>query len=421
MLSELYEKLGYPQFKSFYDVVKVVDKTITKAQVKEFIDKQSVSEIYHRRGEKKNGMILALAPSVIYQADLIDMKDFSGANKNNRYIAVLIDVYSRKMWAYPMKDKSAEVSYSTLHTFLRENKCMELMTDDGKEWKGKFKKLLNDLDITHAPINVSQDGHKALGIVDRAIRTLKGKIYKAFAVKKTANWMDILPTMVSAYNQKEHSFTHSTPNSLWEHPTPEYNTKLLDTAREIYSNEGHSFKVGDHVRVAENSLFHRGFEGTYSKDTYKVVKVSRFNLTLDDGRKVPADECILANVPVTVETIEVDVSKKDAKQKRALRREGLKPVPEAREQRSRKKNEVMNLEKEAVNKRDSAKAEVVKRGRDAEFLGHKGKGADFRIQFRLPKKKPQWAGVDYFIYDGFVVPELYQYLRDNRQVKNSGL
>jgi glucose-1-phosphate cytidylyltransferase len=58
MLSELYEKLGYPTLKTLWDVVKEIDPTMTKASVKEFIEKPEGD------GGWINGGFFVLEPSV---------------------------------------------------------------------------------------------------------------------------------------------------------------------------------------------------------------------------------------------------------------------------------------------------------------------------------------------------------------------
>ena len=43
----------------------------------------------------------------IWSADLVDMQAFSSFNKGFKYILIVIDVFSKYVWAVPINDKSA--------------------------------------------------------------------------------------------------------------------------------------------------------------------------------------------------------------------------------------------------------------------------------------------------------------------------
>jgi hypothetical protein len=53
-------------------------------------------------------------------------------------------------------------------------------------------------------------------IVERAQRTLRAKIYKYFTFQNTYRYIDLLPKIVSAYNDKVHATTGMAPSKVTE-------------------------------------------------------------------------------------------------------------------------------------------------------------------------------------------------------------
>lgn len=312
-LNDIYEEYGYPSLSKFIAIVKTVAKRQevkppSSKEIKEFYDNQAVGEVYKKIQKQRNGMIFSLSPLMVVQLDLIDMSKYADTNNNFKWIAVLVDVYSRKLWAYPVKNKEARTMTEALKGFFDEHKPQELMTDKGGEYEGVFEKMLAKHNIHHFQVNVKVENHKALGVVDRAIRTFKNIIYKSFTYKRNTQWLENLRKFVTAYNNTPHSFLKSTPDDIYSNPNPDYAGRLLELRAKVNGTSTPVFKVGDKVRIRVKGEFRRGFEGNYSKEIYTVEKVDKFNLIVD-GKKVPADEVISAKIPVHVINVEENAAK----------------------------------------------------------------------------------------------------------------
>ena len=311
-LNAIYEEYGYPSLSKFIAIVKTEAKKggvepPSSKDIKSFYDEQAVGEIYKKVQSKKNGMIFSLYPDMIYQCDLADMSKYADTNDNFKWIAVIIDVYSRYMWAIPIKNKEVKTTTAALKPFFEEHTPHELMTDSGVEWETIFEKMLSKFNITHFQNNTKVVGSKALGVVDRSIRTLKNMLYKSFTYKRNTQWLNILQKQVRAYNNTPHSFLKNTPDQIYHNPSPEYTGRLLEIRSKV-NGIPTTYKVGDKVRIQVKGLFHRGFEGNYSKEVYTVEKVNPYNLIVD-GKKVPVDEVISAKIPTTVVNVEEVVAK----------------------------------------------------------------------------------------------------------------
>ena len=68
-------------------------------------------------------------------------------------------------------------------------------------------------------------------IVERAIRTLKTRLFNYFNKKNTTHWIDVLPHVVNAYNSTTHKSTGFAPNQV---NSLEKNTKIR---RKLYGKK----------------------------------------------------------------------------------------------------------------------------------------------------------------------------------------
>src|SRR5436190_19304582 len=69
----------------------------------------------------------------LLQADLVEMIPYSKENSGYKYLLTLIDCFSKKGYAAPVKDKTAENVKHALESILPQN-VKNLQTDDGKEF-----------------------------------------------------------------------------------------------------------------------------------------------------------------------------------------------------------------------------------------------------------------------------------------------
>jgi len=78
-----------------------------------------------------------------------------------------------------------------------------ITTDDGSEYKGEFKKVLEKNKINQRIKEV--DYHRSLGVIDRFSRTIKTILSKMFTELDSVNWIDYLDNMTTAYNNRPHN------------------------------------------------------------------------------------------------------------------------------------------------------------------------------------------------------------------------
>ena len=115
----------------------------------------------------------------LLQADLVEMIPYAKDNNGYKYMLTLIDCFSKKAYAAPLKDKSAKHVKLAMESILPDN-VKHLQTDEGKEFFNKdFKELMKKRSITH----YHTYSHVKASIVERFNRTLKTGCGKCSARK----------------------------------------------------------------------------------------------------------------------------------------------------------------------------------------------------------------------------------------------
>ena len=92
---------------AFYHKITQKYINITRVQVAEFLKRQAYYQITRPLIHKTNKPILTSQPQERWAIDLVDMDRYSGSNKNFRYIMTCVDMFSRYVWAVPLKLKAS--------------------------------------------------------------------------------------------------------------------------------------------------------------------------------------------------------------------------------------------------------------------------------------------------------------------------
>lgn len=242
--------------------------------------KKEVVEELHKAARKnfKRRRVIIKGLHDLFQADLVEMIPYAKANKGVRYILVVINAFSKYVWAYPVKRKTGQAVTDAMKKVLSSTSVIpkNLQTDMGKEFYNKeFQNLMKKFGINH----YSSYSNLKSSIVERCNRTLKNMMWKQFSLQGTYKWLDLLPKIVKKYNSTKHSTIGMRPEDV--------NTKnagqLLKTA---YSHlktvdpKKPKFVVGDHVRVSKHrAAFTKGYTPNWSNEIFKIAKVRLTNPT----------------------------------------------------------------------------------------------------------------------------------------------
>ncbi|XP_043479046.1 uncharacterized protein LOC122509234 [Leptopilina heterotoma] len=149
-----------------------------------------------------------------WQADLVEMIPYSYSNKGFKYMLTVIDIFSKYAWAVAVKTS----------------------------------------------------------IVERFNRTLKNMMWPEFNLQGNYKWINLLPTLMSKYNNKKHRTIGMKPKDVTVEDTRELLRRIRKLRRIPLKRS--KFKVGDRVRVSKfKNIFEKGYTPNWTTEIFTVEKV----------------------------------------------------------------------------------------------------------------------------------------------------
>jgi len=176
---------------------------------------------------------------------------------------LIIDIYSRYIWLFPLLNKETNTVLKCFQTF--DELPSNLWTDLGKEFTNKqFIKWCDDNDI-----HLYHTGGESKAVfAERAIRTIKTMISGLMIEDNTDRYIDDLDNILDTYNNKIHSSTRETPYNIYYNnatPKDEYDFTPVNKPK---------FKVGDYVRISKVKMkFEKGYTPNWSEEVFKIIGV----------------------------------------------------------------------------------------------------------------------------------------------------
>lgn len=213
----------------------------------------------------------------LVQIDLVEMIPHAKLNRNFKYILIAINFYSKMAYARPLKDKSGPHVAKAMEEILQEMQTPphNIQSDNGREfYNGHFKRLMIKNNINH----YSTYSNVKAAAVERLIRTLKDMMYREFLAQGSYKWLNLLPQIISKYNNTYHSTIQMKPNEVKD------NSLLLTVYNYNHvrreKRSARKFKVGDNVRISKHKgHFEKGYEANWSVEIFKVDQVKRTSPT----------------------------------------------------------------------------------------------------------------------------------------------
>jgi len=238
---------------SFYNKVATRYLGITRAECREFLQKQGNYTTTRPIKKIVNKPILAKTSNERWQMDLCDLSNYGirllwGDNPvpiliNGRYInatnmsrwmqlfnnngrakfiLVVVDCFSKKLFGRALNDKNTNTVVQALQHICQNDAQNTfphtLQTDNAPEFTApqmqnfcQQHQILHILSSTYTPTSN--------GLVERAIQTLRSKIKAGFVQHNDLEWVAFLQAYLENINKQKQTTTNYTPNELW---TPQY-------------------------------------------------------------------------------------------------------------------------------------------------------------------------------------------------------
>jgi transposase InsO family protein len=187
----------------------------------------------------------------LYQSDLMETRALAPYNDGTNYLCLIICVFSRKIWVYPMKRKTGQAMRAVLSGWLDElplhARVKTHMSDRGKEYDAApVRELLQSAGIGQQwAIGTSKAAY-----AERAQKTFQILLYKYLTDHETFRFLDVLPDLVRTYNTRGHrSLEGMTPNEAFRKRNRARVRGIHMTRYRKTKRRAPRFQVGDIVRV----------------------------------------------------------------------------------------------------------------------------------------------------------------------------
>ena len=237
------------------------------------------------RGVKKYRKVYARRARYLIQMDLLEFRKYSQENRGYNYILCAIDAFTKKLWTFPLRRKSAQEVHTAVFYFLMRERPEKIQTDQGTEFiNGTLRATEDRMD---PPIHHYHTWSiKKASIVERVQRTLRNRLGKIWESQGNHQWIDVLPAITESYNNSVHRSIGMRPSDVGpEHHQMIYNklypepsdAQALKDAKEAKRITKH-FAVGDHVRMLEyRKLFRKESDLAWTNQVYRIRRVIRSN------------------------------------------------------------------------------------------------------------------------------------------------
>lgn len=183
----------------------------------------------------------ASAPGVSCYTDLIGPLDRSASGK--KYILVIQDAFSKKLYAYAIRDKSSKIVASKmLKCFTQHEFYVHIHSDNGSEYKNSiFAELCRLLNIAHS---FNPPFHPRANCAERVNKSVVQLLTRSCS--ESDRWDRVLPFVVSCFNNTPNKSTGYSPNYLhYSRSVGTVQSALMSTDEEILKNVPHGQFLAD--------------------------------------------------------------------------------------------------------------------------------------------------------------------------------
>jgi len=235
------------------------------------------------------------APRGYWQMDLADFSQVAKVkeNKNMNFVLVLIEIHSRYVLAFPLKDKRPETVLTALQSWANQTSPKGLLSDNGSEWKGVVKSFLQQRGIEHKILDNEYSKNTA-GVVERFIRTLRMKLRDYWLKNDNLVWLPYLNNVVEEYNNTIHSRMRKKPIDVFKGDAPQFDRKKVNI----------SLAIGSKVRtlIPRKTFDKASALPKWSQQVFSVVGKEANRYRLNDGELYPRWALKVTDAEVTTKT-----------------------------------------------------------------------------------------------------------------------
>ena len=224
MNHELIGKMYYNPSRGLMSAAKLIRKLqrtrpeITQAALQDYLNTSPTHQIHSKiktGGREYQNRTIAFGIGEL-QIDLLDLGVYSSKNNGYKYVLMVCDIYSRKLFTKALRSKTATETLRAMKLIENEMKPVmirSIIADRGLEFNNKyFKEHFKGVNIFYKDPELF---NSALAIVDRYCRTIRDIMQRYFTAYGTTKWYTRLQDFTDNINDTINSTTKHTPNEIW--------------------------------------------------------------------------------------------------------------------------------------------------------------------------------------------------------------
>jgi len=316
-----------------FSVLRLKNPSIKMKDVERFLNDKPLQQVFSK--PKKHKPLIITGQPNSFQIDIIHLPNFTKQNKGISRFLLLVDILSRKAFAYPLKSGTIENVLEVYKAFLSEIKDVNSITGDNFFGAKAFVELNENKGID-IYTDVAKDDHfvkgsNKLGVIDRLTRTLKSIINRRMVADNDVKWTAWLDEVIDLYNDLPHrTLKNFTPNEVWSDEYIQLQRQAHDEKENLKNYEGlQKFMVGDVVRVYKGKKQFEKEGENFSREVYKVVGIDKNKYIVENEnrerfkRKLKPSEMIATKAPKLKSGDKVDKVVKESIIGRKNKRDGI--------------------------------------------------------------------------------------------------
>lgn len=262
---------------------------IGRRDVESFIKKQITTQLKKSTNipDKGHGISIGSFPGHIVEIDLIFMeKQDQTLNHGYRYICTMLDRFSGKVGAEPLKKKDAKLVLECIKKIIQKwnlEKPKILASDNGTEFEGSVKIWCKKNEVKR----LYTQAYSPLARIERFNKTMRHGLNRFMFMFKTKTWFDVVQAVVKNRNTSVNFDIKKTPNELFklkkEDIKPTYQKLVTARMERLHDSRGYQHKAlkkDDKVRLSlkkekKTVMSKETAAPTWSSKVYNVTKVIR--------------------------------------------------------------------------------------------------------------------------------------------------
>jgi hypothetical protein len=251
----------------------------SRRAVWDWLSKQEVHQLHQRPNVPRSSM-RPIAAGVTkmgsIQMDSIQLTPFNGFAR----CVTAVDVFSRRLYVFPVKEATPEWSVRALTAFLNQGmRCATIQTDQGTEWKGVFPQFCEDQGITHRLARAHSPFSQ--GSIEKRHGDYKVALYKYMEAKGDPDWISLTPRIVDNLNSTPVAPLNRSPIEIEQDESlhAPLSEKMMAMAGKKYRGQGKGSELtlGQYVRLIlpydATNMRKAAKAGYWGKEIYRVRQV----------------------------------------------------------------------------------------------------------------------------------------------------